>query len=123
MEEVFKYSMLLDIYGNLLTKKQLNIMKNYFEENLSLNEIAENENTSRQAVFDMVKRGEKILSQYEDKLSLLNIYLKNEEIIEKIFKNLDKIKTDENYYSIQEIKKSLKILSRWCFYGVWRFVR
>ena len=112
MEEVFKYSMLLDIYGDLLTEKQLNIMKNYFEENLSLNEIAENENTSRQAVFDMIRRGEKILNQYEDKLSLLNTYLKNKEIIEEIFKNLDKIKTDENFYSIREIKKSLKILSR-----------
>ncbi len=112
MEEIFKYSMLIDIYGNLLTKKQLDIMKNYFEDNLSLNEIAENENTSRQAVFDMIKRGEKILNKYEEKLSLLNIHLKNIEITHEIIKNLEKIKTNENKNNIEEIKKLLKILSR-----------
>lgn len=112
MEEVFKYSMLLDIYGNLLTQKQLNIMKNYFEDNLNFNEIAENEKTSRQAVFDMIKRGEKTLNQYEDKLSLLSTYLKNKEITETIFKSLEEIKTEENNDKIEEIKKSIKILSR-----------
>jgi len=112
MEEVFKYSMLLDIYGNLLTEKQLNVMKSYFEENLSLNEIAENENTSRQAVFDLIKRGEKILNQYEDKLFLLNTYLRNKKIIEEIFKDLEKIETSGNHNDMEQIKKSLKLLSR-----------
>jgi len=112
MENIIKYSFLLDIYGNLLTKKQLDIMKYYFEDNLSLSEIAKNENTSRQAVFDMIKRGEKILNKYEDNLSLFSIHLENKKIIDKIFENLEKIKTDENIITIEEIKKLIKILSR-----------
>ena len=112
MENMFKYSLLLDIYGNLLTKKQLNIMKCYFEDNLSLSEIAENENISRQAVFDMIKRGEITLNKYEEKLSLFSIHFENKKLINGIFENLEKIKTDENIITVEEIKKLLKILSR-----------
>ena len=58
------------IYGDLLTEYQLEIMELYYFEDLSLSEIADNKDVSRNAIFTLVKRVEKILIDYEDKLKL-----------------------------------------------------
>ncbi len=80
---------LLGIYGNLLTDYQLEIMELYYFEDLSLKEIAENMNVSRNAVFTLIKRVEKILLEYEDKLKLNAKYKKIEKRIEN-----DKLRED-----------------------------
>ncbi|MBO4433431.1 MAG: hypothetical protein J5852_07870 [Clostridia bacterium] len=56
---------LLDVYGAFLSDKQNEIMSHYFNDDLSLSEIAENENITRQAVGDIIKRGEITLKRYE----------------------------------------------------------
>jgi len=61
MEKNVKIGMLLDIYGELLTKKQQDILDLYFNNNLSLAEIAEEVNVTRQAVRDSIMKGEKKL--------------------------------------------------------------
>ena len=61
MEKNVKMGMLLDIYGELLTKKQQDILDLYFNNNLSLAEIAEEVNVTRQAVRDSIMKGEKKL--------------------------------------------------------------
>ena len=61
---------LLGIYGKLLTEYQLEIMELYYFEDLSLKEIADNKKVSRNAIFTLIKRVEKILLDYEDKLKL-----------------------------------------------------
>jgi len=66
-----RFNRLYDIYGKLLTDKQRNIMEQYFYDDLSLGEIAEHSVTSRQAVYDLLKRVEQILENYEDKLQIL----------------------------------------------------
>lgn len=76
---------LLDIYKDLLTLKQQEIMDMYFLYDLSLSEIAEDTNTSKAAVFDLIKRTTKTLENYESKLHLLE---KREKIF-KIIENLD----------------------------------
>lgn len=70
MEKNLKYSALLSIYGNLLTDKQLSTMEYYYDDDLSLGEIAENTGISRQGVRDFIKRGEEMLDMYEEKIGL-----------------------------------------------------
>lgn len=57
---------LLQVYGAFLSDKQREMMTHYFDEDLSLAEIAENEGTTRQAVSDIIRRGEALLKKYED---------------------------------------------------------
>lgn len=68
LDEFLEVSTLLDYYKNLLSDKQREYLINHFEEDLSLSEIAKNNNVSRQAVYDNIKRGIKLLKDYEEKL-------------------------------------------------------
>lgn len=63
---------LIDLYGGLLTEKQLDIMDLYYNDDLSLGEIADHYDISRQGVHDAIKRGDEALVEYEQKLGLLN---------------------------------------------------
>ena len=86
-------TILYDYYGELFTDKQQKYFEDYYFSNLSLQEIAENYNVSRNAIHNSLKEIIKKLKYYEDKLKL---YKKGKEInklIENIDKNLkDKIK-------------------------------
>lgn len=62
---------LYDFYGQLLTPRQQEFMDLYYREDLSLGEIAEKFEVSRQAVYDNLRRSEKLLEEYEEKLQLL----------------------------------------------------
>ncbi len=66
-----RFGELYDAYGTLLTPKQQRIMEAYFYEDLSLGEIGEHTGSSRQAVYDLLKRVEKSLEGYEAKLHML----------------------------------------------------
>ncbi|MGM9552457.1 MAG: YlxM family DNA-binding protein [Clostridia bacterium] len=70
MEKNLRYSALLSVYGGLLTEKQFDTMEYYYDEDLSLGEIAENTGISRQGVRDFIKRGEESLDAFEEKLGL-----------------------------------------------------
>ncbi len=62
---------MLDAYGELLTEKQRDFLRRYYEEDFSFGEIAREANVSRQAVFDSVKHGEAALENYEQVLGLV----------------------------------------------------
>ena len=70
MSKNLEMSLLLDFYGQMLTPKQRDVMELYYYEDLSLAEIAEHENITRQGVHDFIKRSEQILSDLENKLML-----------------------------------------------------
>ena len=76
MEKIYERSMLYDFYGELLTEHQKNIFEEVVFDDLSLAEVAETHNTSRQAVHDMVRRTTKTLENYEAKLGLVRKFLK-----------------------------------------------
>lgn len=81
IEKTQRINNLLDLYKDLLTDKQQEIMDMYFLYDLSLSEIAEDTNTSRAAVFDLIKRTSKSLENFESKLHLLK---KRDKILELI---------------------------------------
>ena len=80
---------LFDIYGKLLTEKQRNYFIYYYHDDLSLAEIAEENNVSRNAIHDMLKKSVEELLKYEEKM---NLYKKIEKIKELIMD--DKLKED-----------------------------
>lgn len=109
MEDRVEISLLMDLYIPLLTEKQCNIMDLYYNEDLSLAEIAELNKTSRQAIHDLIKRCYKLLVSYESKLNLLQKSINRENKIVDILDNL-KIKysiSDEEY---KEFKNKLEDL-------------
>ena len=71
MEKIIQQGILYDFYGELLTDHQKQIYESLVYENLSAAEIADEHGISRQAVHDLVKRTDKILEDYENKLGLV----------------------------------------------------
>ena len=84
LEKTKRVNDLIDLYGTLLTSNQLNILELYYMEDLSLKEISEELNISRNAVFDSLKRSLNILEDYETKLELLKKNEIKNELIEKL---------------------------------------
>ena len=82
IEKMVEIGLLFEQYKELLTDKQREIVSLYYEEDYSLGEISENLNVSRQGVYDALKRSEKILKDYENKLHLVRKITKT--IIDKI---------------------------------------
>ena len=70
MDKKLETSDLLDIYGELLTEKQRDMLELFYNDDLSLAEIAEHYEISRQGVHDSIKRGEETLREYERVLGL-----------------------------------------------------
>lgn len=68
MAKDLQVALLLDYYGALLTDKQRDFISLYYDEDLSLSEIAENEGITRQGVRDSIKRAETLLFEMEEKL-------------------------------------------------------
>lgn len=108
MERKVEISLLCQIYGRLLTEKQLNILDNYYNLDLSLSEIAENENITRQAVRDIMKKGENKLFEFEEKLGIMKKTQKQEEKIANILSELTKIQTKFTDEQIAEILEHIK---------------
>ena len=71
IEKMVEIGLLFEQYKELLTEKQREMVSLYYEEDYSLGEISENLGVSRQGVYDTLKRSEKILREYENKLHLV----------------------------------------------------
>lgn len=114
MEKNVKISMLCEIYGKLLTEKQLKILEDYYDNDLSLSEIAENQKITRQAVRDIIKKGENKLFELEEKLEIMKRMFKQEERIAVILSEITRIEeksTDKQIAQIlTHVKKELNCL-------------
>ena len=88
-DDITKQSLLYDFYGELLTKRQKEVMELYNEENLSLAEIAEEFGISRQGVHDALHKAQKALEDYEYKLGLVERFSATSDAISSISEELD----------------------------------
>lgn len=91
IESIAENSLLYDFYGQLLSKRQQEVMALYHEENLSLSEIAEEFGISRQAVHDTLKKAEQALGEYEEKLGLVARMMKSKEAVADIDEKIDRM--------------------------------
>ena len=108
MEKKVQLSMLYGIYGNLLTPKQQNIIRDFANNDLSITEISENYDITRQAVQEIVRKGEQRLLEYEQKLGIMKKTLNQEQQIQNILSQISKISTDATDKQVEKILKNVR---------------
>lgn len=108
MEEKVKISILCQIYGKLLTEKQFEVLDDYYNNDLSLSEIAENQCITRQAVRDNIKKGENKLFEYEEKLGIMKKTMEQEEKIAIILSEITKIKSKSSDKEVGKILEHIR---------------
>ncbi|MFR1518668.1 MAG: putative DNA-binding protein [Clostridia bacterium] len=116
-EDIYEISMLLDFYGQLLTDSQYRCMDLYYNQDLSLSEIAEELGISRQGAHDFIKRGRKALAEYEEKLKLMERFCEIRQSLKTIQEDLQLIDRSGmqsgNLYMLDQIDKNLfKVITK-----------
>lgn len=106
LEKTLRMNDLFDFYHVLLTERQREYMEMYYFEDYSLVEIAEQKNVSRQAVYDNIKRTEKILESYEEQLRLYEKHEKRMHLLDTCEKLL--MVNDKNNTQLLELIRQLK---------------
>lgn len=104
LEKNNRMNYLISFYENLLTSKQKEYIEEYYVDDFSLSEIAENYQVSRQAVYDNIQRTEKILEEYESKLHLYHNFLKCNQQLKDIQQYVSQHYTDQK---LSELLKQL----------------
>ena len=84
MDKIYEQTMLFDFYGELLTEHQRQIYEDAVYNDLSLGEIAEEQGINRQGVHDLIKRCDRILQDYENKLHLIERFAKAKQTVRQI---------------------------------------
>ena len=104
LEKSIRVNKLIDFYGDLLTPHQKEILSLYYQMDLSLSEISEQLDISRNGVYDALKKGVNILEKYEEKLHLIS---KDEELEDYFFK-LKKNASKEEKELIDKIESKVR---------------
>ncbi len=106
MDKILENTLLFDYYGSLLTEKQYNTYEMYFSDDLTLQEIASIQETSKQAVSDLLKRTSKNLKDIEEKLKLVEKHETIREELSQLFEIIEdsELKHESN---IENIKQNL----------------
>ncbi len=111
MSKNLEVSTLLDFYGQLLTDKQREAVEYYYNDDLSLGEIAENLKISRQGVRDSIKRAETVMFEMEEKLGLVKTARQTRKSLDSIRKNIDIIdERNMKIYRSDAINESIKVI-------------
>ena len=115
MEKIFEQGLLYDFYGELLTEHQRSIYEDAVYNDMSLGEIAEEAGISRQGVHDLIRRCDKLLNGYEDRLHLVERFTESKAMVndiarlseEALTQQDDAEKMAERLLSIRELSKRL----------------
>jgi len=105
MESIGKQSLLYDFYGELLTEHQRAIYEDVVFNDMSLGEIAEEYGISRQGVHDLIKRCDRTLSGYEDKLHLISKFEQTRQMVEHIQQATRRFKETKDESLIGQIER------------------
>ena len=104
LEEKIEISILLNLYGNLLTETQKNYMDLYYNQDYSLSEIGDNENITRQAVRTILVKSKRKLYEYEQKLK----FMEKENNIKKLIEKIQNSKNDsEKQRYLKRLRENL----------------
>lgn len=115
MSKNLNIALLFDFYGNFLTDKQREVIEMYYNDDLSLAEIAQHAGISRQGVRDSIKRGEQTLFDAEEKLHLAQRYQNTQKIKESVLKYTSEITAlceSESVNRDEVLKYANKIVSK-----------
>ncbi len=114
MDDLFTISLLLDFYGQMVTKRQFDILDLYYNSDYSLGEIAEELNISRQGVHDNIKRGKAALLSMEQKLGLVDRFDRQKKKAAEILNLIESIDTsvliESDYETISKAKNEIRRL-------------
>lgn len=91
MDKTLHMSLLYDTYGQLLTERQKRFFSLYYEDDLSLGEIATQHGISRQAVYDILKRSQKALCEFEKHMQLVARDEKLHPVLAKLHANMGEL--------------------------------
>lgn len=105
MEEKVEQAYLYDFYGELLNEHQRRIYEDFIFNDLSLGEIASCEGISRQGVHDLIKRCNKLLAGYEEKLHLVQKFLDAKQKVEQIHRLAGELREHGSNMAIEEIEQ------------------
>ncbi len=111
LDKMIEVGILFDFYGKLLTDKQYLAIKLYYMEDLSLSEIGEEIEVTRQGVFDLLKRAEAKLYSFEEELGLVSKFFVMNDKTKEILK-LSKLIQEKNIED--EIREELLEIDRLC---------
>ena len=89
--QTYRMTMLFDFYGELLTERQREFFDLYYNEDLSLSEIAENSGISRQGVRDVIVRAEAAMSEIEEKTHIIRRFHQSQAAIAAIDQAADQL--------------------------------
>lgn len=115
LEKIVRQSLLYDFYGELLTEHQKSIYEDVVMNDMSYSEIARLNGISRQGVYDMIKRCDKILEEYESKLLLVEKFVRAKEKASNIKEKIGLLKQFNKDESLEELildidKKTTELL-------------
>ncbi|NLN15088.1 MAG: YlxM family DNA-binding protein [Tissierellia bacterium] len=114
VEKLVELGILFDFYGKLLTKKQYDVVDLFYLKDLSLSEIGEELNITRQGVYDTLKRAEEKLYQYEETLGLVGKFVKSKNNIKEIIELANEIKDYIDDEAYEKAKDSAQMIEDKC---------
>ncbi len=108
MDDILQLTLLYDFYGELLTEKQKQVYEMHYQNDLSLTEIGEELSISRQAVRDQLKRTERILWGYEEKLQLVARFQAQKKAVKRMQRILEQLEEKKHDEAVRKAVADMK---------------
>ena len=102
--QAYRMAMLYDFYGDVLTDRQKEFYDLYYNEDLSLGEIAENYGITRQGVRDVIVRAEAVLTELEDKTGLIKRFHTMTAQLEQVQRDAQRLVELSGHYDDAELE-------------------